>query len=46
MKKTKPIRICVEGATTDGRKVQQEWLTDIEKTMTLPLSTHGLTLNI
>nr|WP_180560250.1 GPO family capsid scaffolding protein [Arsenophonus endosymbiont of Apis mellifera] len=31
MKKTKPIRICVEGATTDGRKVQREWLTDIEK---------------
>ncbi|MFS1564396.1 MAG: GPO family capsid scaffolding protein [Candidatus Arsenophonus phytopathogenicus] len=31
MKKTNPIRICVEGATTDGRKVQREWLTDIEK---------------
>ncbi|HGJ5879768.1 MAG TPA: GPO family capsid scaffolding protein [Arsenophonus nasoniae] len=31
MKKTKPIRICVEGATTDGRQVQREWLTDIEK---------------
>ncbi|HGJ5884683.1 GPO family capsid scaffolding protein [Arsenophonus sp.] len=31
MKKTKPIRICVEGATTDGRQVQRTWLTDIEK---------------
>ncbi|HGJ5883428.1 GPO family capsid scaffolding protein [Arsenophonus sp.] len=31
MKKTKPIRICVEGATTDGRQVQRECLTDIEK---------------
>lgn len=31
MKKTKPVRICVEGATTDGRTVQRSWLTDIEK---------------
>ncbi|CAG9420949.1 GPO family capsid scaffolding protein [Providencia alcalifaciens] len=30
-KKTKPVRICVEGATTDGRTVQRSWLTDIEK---------------
>ncbi|ATF53053.1 GPO family capsid scaffolding protein [Morganella morganii] len=29
--KTKPVRICVEGATTDGRTVQRSWLTDIEK---------------
>ncbi|CAQ86381.1 MULTISPECIES: GPO family capsid scaffolding protein [Photorhabdus] len=28
-KKSKPFRICVEGATTDGRKVQREWLTQI-----------------
>ncbi|MGJ3352087.1 GPO family capsid scaffolding protein [Providencia sp. Je.9.19] len=30
-KKTKPVRLCVEGATTDGRKVQRQWLTDIAK---------------
>lgn len=30
-KKSKPVRLCVEGATTDGRKVQRQWLTDIEK---------------
>ncbi|HDU8646471.1 TPA: GPO family capsid scaffolding protein [Morganella morganii subsp. morganii] len=29
--KSKPVRICVEGATTDGRTVQRSWLTDIEK---------------
>ena len=29
--KSKPVRICVEGATTDGRIVQRSWLTDIEK---------------
>lgn len=29
--KTKPVRLCVEGATTDGRKVQRQWLTDIAK---------------
>ncbi|PHM36197.1 phage capsid scaffolding protein [Xenorhabdus mauleonii] len=27
--KSKPFRICVEGATTDGRKIQREWLTQI-----------------
>ncbi|EOG5604233.1 GPO family capsid scaffolding protein [Providencia stuartii] len=31
VKKTKPVRICVEGATTDGRNVQRNWLTEIEK---------------
>ncbi|MEX9946411.1 GPO family capsid scaffolding protein [Providencia rettgeri] len=30
-KKSKPVRLCVEGATTDGRKVQRQWLTDIAK---------------
>ncbi|MEQ4672189.1 GPO family capsid scaffolding protein [Providencia manganoxydans] len=30
-KKAKPVRICVEGATTDGRTVQRNWLTEIEK---------------
>lgn len=30
-KSTKPVRICTEGATTDGRVVQRSWLTDIEK---------------
>lgn len=30
-KKSKPVRLCVEGATTDGRKVQRQWLMDIEK---------------
>ncbi|WGO84683.1 GPO family capsid scaffolding protein [Arsenophonus apicola] len=30
-KKSKPVRICVEGATTDGRTVQRHWLTEIEK---------------
>ncbi|MDX4944345.1 GPO family capsid scaffolding protein [Providencia manganoxydans] len=30
-KKSKPVRICVEGATTDGRKVQRQWLTEIER---------------
>ncbi|KLU15540.1 MULTISPECIES: GPO family capsid scaffolding protein [Xenorhabdus] len=30
-KKSKPVRLCVEGATTDGRKVPRQWLTDIEK---------------
>ncbi|MGJ7087236.1 GPO family capsid scaffolding protein [Morganella morganii] len=29
--KSKPVRICTEGATTDGRTVQRSWLTDIEK---------------
>ncbi|MBS0923998.1 GPO family capsid scaffolding protein [Providencia sp. JGM181] len=29
--KSKPVRLCVEGATTDGRKVQRQWLTDIEQ---------------
>ncbi|MDE9517591.1 GPO family capsid scaffolding protein [Xenorhabdus bovienii] len=28
-KKSKPFRICVEGATTDGRKIQRDWLTQI-----------------
>lgn len=28
--KSKPVRICTEGATTDGRTVQRSWLTDIE----------------
>lgn len=28
-KKTKPVRICVEGATADKRVVQREWLTEI-----------------
>lgn len=28
-KKSKPFRISVEGATTDGRKIQREWLTQI-----------------
>ncbi|MBD2783797.1 GPO family capsid scaffolding protein [Xenorhabdus sp. DI] len=27
--KSKPFRICVEGATTDGRKIQREWLNQI-----------------
>uniref|UniRef100_A0A3B0MFZ3 Phage capsid scaffolding protein (GPO) serine peptidase n=1 Tax=Arsenophonus endosymbiont of Trialeurodes vaporariorum TaxID=235567 RepID=A0A3B0MFZ3_9GAMM len=27
--KTKPVRLCFEGATTDGRQVQREWLTEI-----------------
>lgn len=44
--KTKPIRICVEGAITDGRKPQREWLTDIEKTTARTLLGHALTLNI
>lgn len=30
-KKTKPVRLCVEGATTDGRQVQREWLTEMAK---------------
>ncbi|WP_272693035.1 GPO family capsid scaffolding protein, partial [Providencia sp. PROV077] len=30
-KKSKPVRLCVEGATTDGRKVQRQWLTEIAK---------------
>ncbi|QHD94197.1 GPO family capsid scaffolding protein [Proteus terrae subsp. cibarius] len=30
-KKLKPVRLCVEGATTDGRKVSREWLTQIAK---------------
>lgn len=30
-KKSKPVRLCVEGATTDGRKVQRQWLADIAK---------------
>lgn len=29
--KSKPVRICTEGATTDGRTVQRSWLTDIEQ---------------
>ncbi len=29
--KSKPVRICTEGATTDGRTVQRSWLKDIEK---------------
>ncbi|HCM64389.1 MAG TPA: GPO family capsid scaffolding protein [Morganella sp. (in: Bacteria)] len=29
--KSKPVRICVEGATTDGRTVQRDWLTTIAK---------------
>lgn len=28
---SKPVRICTEGATTDGRVIQRSWLTDIEK---------------
>lgn len=28
-KKSKPFRISVEGATTDGRKIQREWLSQI-----------------
>ncbi|HEK2658153.1 GPO family capsid scaffolding protein [Proteus mirabilis] len=30
-KKSKPVRLCVEGATTDGRRVDREWLTQIAK---------------
>ncbi|PHM73704.1 GPO family capsid scaffolding protein [Xenorhabdus kozodoii] len=30
-KKSKPVRLCVEGATTDGRTVQRQWLTEIAK---------------
>ena len=28
---SQPVRICTEGATTDGRVIQRSWLTDIEK---------------
>ncbi|HDT1688780.1 TPA: GPO family capsid scaffolding protein, partial [Proteus mirabilis] len=30
-KKSKPVRLCVEGATTDGRRVDREWLIQIAK---------------
>ncbi|NRN27109.1 GPO family capsid scaffolding protein [Photorhabdus heterorhabditis] len=43
-KKSKPFRICVEGATTDGRKVQREWLTQIAANY--DLQTYGARINM
>lgn len=43
-KTTKPVRLCVEGATTDGRKVSRQWLTDIEKNY--DPETYGARINL
>ncbi|PHM51730.1 GPO family capsid scaffolding protein [Xenorhabdus sp. KK7.4] len=43
-KKSKPFRICVEGATTDGRKIQREWLSQIAANY--HPSTYGARINM
>ncbi|CAM3292244.1 GPO family capsid scaffolding protein [Xenorhabdus nematophila] len=41
--KSKPFRICVEGATTDGRKIQRAWLNQIADNY--DPSTYGARIN-
>ncbi len=41
---SKPVRLCVEGATTDGRNLNRQWLTDIEKNY--DPETYGARINL